>query len=90
MLTLTLKNIPEDLHAMLKDGFKVSAQRSTSPKPGEDFDHSSRLAIVDKQGVIRGYFDGLRSSSLSKDEANAMFEMDLRELRAKVERLLEE
>jgi heme o synthase len=88
---LFLTGLPEmELHALLKDGFKVSAQRSKSPLPGEDFDHSSRLALVDKQGIIRGYFDGLRSSSLSKDEANAMFEADLRELRTKVERLLEE
>jgi protein SCO1/2 len=84
---LFLTGLPEaELHKLLKEGFKVTAQRSPSPKPGDEFDHSSRLAVVDKKGVIRGYFDGIRSPS-SKD-GDADFEENLKRLKEMVSRLL--
>jgi len=86
---LFLTGLPEEeLHKLLKEGFKVSAQRSSSLKAGEEFDHSSRLAVVDKKGVIRGYFDGVRSSSST--HADADFEENLQRLKEKVAELLGE
>jgi protoheme IX farnesyltransferase len=76
---LFLTGMPEaDLHKLLHDGFKVTAQRSATPKPGDEFDHSSRLAVVDKQGNIRGYFDGLPSAK--GDDAKADFEENVKAL----------
>jgi cytochrome oxidase Cu insertion factor (SCO1/SenC/PrrC family) len=86
---LFLTGLPEaELHKLLKDGFKVTAQRSASPKPGDEFDHSSRLAVVDKRGNIRGYYDGIRPASAS--DAEAEFEENLNRLKSKVAELLKE
>ena len=78
----------KELHALLMEGFKVTAQRAKDPKPGDEFDHSSRLAIVDRSGTIRGYFDGMRTAT--GPEAAADFEENLRELKETVRRLLQE
>jgi cytochrome oxidase Cu insertion factor (SCO1/SenC/PrrC family) len=86
-LFLTGKSETE-LHALITDGFKVTAQRAKNAKPGDEFDHSSRLAVVDKGGTIRGYFDGMRSGD--GPEATAEFEENLRQLRETVTRLLRE
>ena len=83
-LFLTGKSEAE-LHALLKEGFKVTAQRSKDPKPGDEFDHSSRLAVVDRAGTIRGYFDGIRAG-IGQAETSE-FEDNLRELRELVGRL---
>jgi protoheme IX farnesyltransferase len=86
---LFLTGLPEaDLHKLLHDGFKVTAQRSAKPKPGDEFDHSSRLALVDKQGNIRGYFDGLPAGQ--GDNARADFEENLKALEGRVKELLRE
>jgi protein SCO1 len=77
-----------ELHKLLVDGFKVTAQRSKSAKPGDEFDHSSRLAVVDKAGIIRGYFDGMRAGSGPDETAD--FEDNLLQLKEKVARLLNE
>jgi protein SCO1 len=86
---LFLTGLPEaELHRLLKDGFKVTAQRSASPKPGDEFDHSSRLAVVDKRGNIRGYYDGIRPASAP--DAAAEFDENLKRLKSKVAELLKE
>jgi heme o synthase len=86
---LFLTGMPEaDLHKLLHDGFKVTAQRAEKPGPGNEFDHSSRLAVVDRQGNIRGYFDGLPSGS--GPDARADFEENMTALEARVQELLSE
>jgi protoheme IX farnesyltransferase len=86
---LFLTGLPEaELHKLLHDGFKVTAQRAEKPRPGDEFDHSSRLAVVDKHGNIRGYFDGLRAGNGPDTEAD--FADNLAQLRAKVADLLKE
>jgi heme o synthase len=86
---LFLTGMPEaDLHKLLHDGFKVTAQRAASPKAGDEFDHSSRLAVVDRRGNIRGYFDGVRVGSTPESEAD--FNDNLNQLRAKVAELRRE
>jgi cytochrome oxidase Cu insertion factor (SCO1/SenC/PrrC family) len=47
------------MHDFATKGFKLLAQKNATPKPGDEFDHSSKLAVVDKAGKIRGYFDGM-------------------------------
>jgi cytochrome oxidase Cu insertion factor (SCO1/SenC/PrrC family) len=86
---LFLTGMPEvELHKLLHDGFKVTAQRAAEPKAGDEFDHSSRLAVVDKQGNIRGYFEGVRVGN--SPEADADFADNLNQLRAKVAALLQD
>ena len=86
---LFLTGMPEaELHRLLQDGFKVTAQRAENPKPGDEFDHSSRLAVVDKQGIIRGYFDGLRVPT--SPDADAEFDANLTRLKAMVAELRRE
>ncbi|HEY8503299.1 MAG TPA: SCO family protein [Gemmataceae bacterium] len=76
----------EEIHRLLEEGFKVHADRSENPAPGQEFDHSTRLAVVDRGGVIRGYFQGVRSTSAHDPEAE--FESNLRSLKKKVTELL--
>jgi cytochrome oxidase Cu insertion factor (SCO1/SenC/PrrC family) len=85
---LFLTGKEDDLHHLLKDGFKVSAQRSQSPTPGDEFDHSSRLVVVDKQGNIRGYYDGIQSKTSPSSAAD--FNANLEALRQRVTALLQE
>lgn len=82
---LFLTGPEEKIHHLLKDGFKVSAQRSKNPKPGDEFDHSSRIAVVDKTGNIRGYFDGMRAEKGHDTEAE--FIANLNALKALVKEL---
>jgi protein SCO1/2 len=57
------------------DGFKLAAG---DPMPGgEALLHSSKFAIADKQGTIRGYYDG--SDGLAVDEAAKAVEQLLEE-----------
>ncbi len=67
-----------DLHRLLIDGFKVGVQENPDGKPGDEFTHSTRLVVVDRDGRIRGYFQGL---PLGTEEAHRQaFEEDRRRL----------
>jgi cytochrome oxidase Cu insertion factor (SCO1/SenC/PrrC family) len=48
------------IHELSEKGFRlaVSEAQGQARTPGNEFDHSTRLVLVDKQGRIRGYFDG--------------------------------
>ena len=85
---LFLTGKEEEIHQLLKDGFKVTAQRSKSAKAGEEFDHSSRLVVVDKRGNIRGIADGARSGSSLDPDADLT--ASLEKLKTKVAELLKE
>ena len=76
----------EKLHALIKDGFKITAQRAKNP--ADEFDHSSRLAVIDKQGNIRGYYDGIRPTL--GDDPSAEYEKNLTRLKEHVISLLKE
>lgn len=86
---LFLTGPEQAMHKFAVEGFKLMAARSSSPspKPGEEFDHSSRLAVVDKQGVIRGYYDGMAPD---RPDGKAELEESLTKLKAKVQALLAE
>lgn len=59
------------MHELATKGFKILAKKSDTPKPGEEFDHSSKLAVVDKQGMICGYFDGMAKDKDADSEFQA-------------------
>lgn len=85
---LFLTGKEETIHQLLKDGFKVTAQRSKNPKPGDEFDHSSRILVVDREGNIRGYYDGLQSETSHDPVAD--FNANINALKAQVQQLLAE
>lgn len=78
-----------EIHRLAKDGFKIGVDRSANPKPveGQEFDHSTRLAVVDRQGRVRGHFDGYRGPH---DEDGKGYEASYAALREAVRGLLAE
>ncbi|QDU63090.1 hypothetical protein Pan216_39650 [Planctomycetes bacterium Pan216] len=49
----------DPVYSLIRDGFKVGVAENPDPKrlPGELVSHTTRLAVVDGQGHLRGYFD---------------------------------
>lgn len=50
----------EELHKLIRESFKLAVGRNPAElaKPGMEFIHSPRIVLVDKKGVIRGYYEG--------------------------------
>lgn len=72
---------------MLKRGFKIVADKRPQPKPGDEFDHSSKLYLVDKQGRVRGTFDGMKGEH---DTTGERFDAEQKRLREMIDKLLTE
>jgi cytochrome oxidase Cu insertion factor (SCO1/SenC/PrrC family) len=56
---LFLTGKEDEIHKLATDGFKLLAAKKADPKPGDEFDHSTKLAVVDRRGVVRAVFDGM-------------------------------
>ncbi len=56
---LFLTGTEEDIVALCRDGFRlgVAAAPPGEAAPGAEVAHSTRFAVVDRDGTIRGYFD---------------------------------
>ena len=54
-------------------------------KPGDEFDHSTRLLMVDTEGVVRGYYPGLYDPGVHNSPA--AFAADLDRLKARAREL---
>lgn len=63
------------VYALANEGFKMSMKEM----PGEQdpVSHSTRLVLVDKDGWVRGFYEGIGEES---SEATARLEADIREL----------
>ncbi len=86
---LFLTGKENEIRRLLLDSFKVSANRNPQAKnPSEEFDHSTRLVVVDKQGNIRGYYQGMADPDI--EGSAAALEADLKKLKEKVKALLRE
>lgn len=50
----------EQVYGLIHDSFHVAVQQAEGPerRPGNEVIHSSRLAVVDRRGHVRGTFDG--------------------------------
>jgi cytochrome oxidase Cu insertion factor (SCO1/SenC/PrrC family) len=50
----------EDVYRLVLHSFHLGVQQNSGPdvKPGNEVTHSTRLALVDRKGRIRGYFEG--------------------------------
>jgi cytochrome oxidase Cu insertion factor (SCO1/SenC/PrrC family) len=49
----------DELYRLIEEGFGLGVQQDPDPKklPGERITHTTRLAVVDPTGRIRGYYD---------------------------------
>ena len=81
---LFLTGEEKTIHKLLHDQFKQAIEQRLGPevKPGEEFDHSTRLILVDKTGVIRGMYDGLPNDKMPGGKE--AFEENLKRLRDRV------
>jgi hypothetical protein len=71
----------------MRDRFKLAVGRREGPevKAGDEFDHSTRLSLVDKRGIIRASFDGIRNDILP--DGKAAFEQAMARLKEKARAL---
>jgi len=79
------------IRKLLQERFKQSAgdDPTADTKAGEEFaTHSTRLVVVDKNGVIRGMYDGMPKPDFP--DADARFEDGLKRLKEKVKQLAAE
>ena len=56
---LFLTGSEKEIHLLANSGFHVLAKKRPEGKPGDEFDHSTMLVLVDKFGRIRDYYDGM-------------------------------
>ena len=57
----------KDLKNLIMGGFKLTAEpgdKERDERGNPDILHSSKLVLVDKHGMVRGYYDGLLGSSV--------------------------
>ncbi len=71
-----------ELRKLINGGFKLLALPSSLPNPveGQEIDHSSFVAVIDKQGTMRGVFDGYRGPNDEGGVRYAEGQQKLREL----------
>ncbi len=86
---LFLTGPKSDIHALLNGSFKIAAGPTKNPNPpaGREIDHSTFLAVVDKSGTVRGYFDGYQGPN---DVGGERYTTRLADLKRLVARLLKE
>jgi protein SCO1/2 len=59
-------SVPQ-LKSLIMDGFKIAVgtqEKASDTRLDPDIIHSTRLVLVDRKGLIRGYYDGLLGSSI--------------------------
>jgi cytochrome oxidase Cu insertion factor (SCO1/SenC/PrrC family) len=56
------------VYELIRNSFKLGVEEATGSarKPGNEVTHSTRLALVDRRGHIRGYYDGTEEDQLKK------------------------
>ncbi|MEM4360285.1 MAG: SCO family protein [Candidatus Bilamarchaeaceae archaeon] len=87
---LFLTGDEDTIHRIIREQFKQAVERNLDPhaSAGEAFDHSTRLVVVDRRGVIRATYQGLMDDRLPNPEE--AFEAELTRLRKRVRELLRE
>jgi cytochrome oxidase Cu insertion factor (SCO1/SenC/PrrC family) len=85
---LFLTGDEKQIHRLLRENLKQGIGRNPNEdvKPGEEFIHSTRLVVVDQEGKVRGFYDGVPSPNSPTAEAD--FDANLARLKARVRTLL--
>jgi protein SCO1/2/putative membrane protein len=76
---LFLTGQEDEIYHLLREGFHVGVHQNEGRDrtPGNEVTHSTKLVVVDRQGHIRGYFDGMPTPGID-------FDANLRRLRQQV------
>jgi len=82
---LFLTGDEKTIHEVVAKQFKQGVERIPDPdvKPGEEFEHSTRLLLVDKNGVIRAFYPGLYDPKVHTSEAAFAADLELLKTRAR-------
>jgi protein SCO1 len=80
---LFLTGTETEVHDLANDGFHLLAKKSANPKPGDEFDHSTYLALVDAKGAILDVYPGMPP----KAGDAASYEEGLSRLKTRVRKL---
>ncbi|HEY1192356.1 MAG TPA: SCO family protein [Gemmata sp.] len=85
---LFLTGDEQTVHTLLQEQFKQAVARKSGPevKEGDEFGHSTRLILVDKNGVIRAMYDGLPNEDFPNGKQH--FESGLGRLKDRARELL--
>jgi protein SCO1/2 len=83
---LFLTGPQEELYRLIRDSFRLGVQpnQGTARSPGSEVTHSTKLALVDRHGHLRGYFAGEPMTVAGQPQD------DLARLRAAIATLLQE
>ena len=81
---LYLTGTEKYVRLLLKQGFKVTADKKAGGKPGDEFEHTTKLYVVDKHGDIRGSFDGKQGANDLDGQHYAHSQERLKDLVAKL------
>jgi protein SCO1 len=81
---LFLRGADKEVYSLLEEGFKLPAEKNASAEPGKSVTHAPWLAVVDRRGTVRGYFDGLAGLDAEAADPDKAFEDNLDRLRRKV------
>ena len=78
------------IHKLMREQFKQAIEKKTGSdvKPGDEFGHSTRLLLVDRNGLIRASFDGMPNDEFS--EGKERFEKDFGRLKERAKELARE
>ncbi len=70
---------PKDqLYPVIQKGFHLTAEKDPSGTPGFEFIHTTRLILVDGNGMIRGMYDGQDMTEVEKLKKDIQFLMNSR------------
>jgi cytochrome oxidase Cu insertion factor (SCO1/SenC/PrrC family) len=85
---LFLTGDEKTVHTLLEEQFKQAVERKIGPdvRPGDEFGHSTRLVLVDKNGVLRAMYEGLPNDDFP--DGNARFAAGQKRLKERVRELL--
>lgn len=85
---LYLTGDEQTIHTLLRERFKqhVSAESGPEVKEGFEYDHSTRLSLVDRDGVIRATYEGLPNDKLP--DGQERFEAGLKRLEQRARELM--
>ncbi|QEL15403.1 SCO family protein [Limnoglobus roseus] len=81
---LFLTGPEKEIHALANEGFMMLAKKRPDGKPGDEFDHSTFIVLVDKAGRIHGHFDGIPPQRSTDTEA---YEASVKRLKDRVREL---
>ena len=85
---LFLTGPKDDVYRLLREGFHVAVDQGKDSEGRPDINHSTRLVVVDRQGRIRGYYQGMVNAEMP--DGARLFEEDLARLRQRVAALVRE